>query len=145
MNISDIRVGLADLLNTIPDVQALAFPPDQIPAGNNTVIVVAPAAEYIDYHEAFAGGLAIVRFTLTPYIQMVDPRSAFNRLDALISSGTGEPKSIIDFLMAKPRTLDGACFDMVVDSVSNVSADISTDAARYLTATIELRVYAGRM
>lgn len=144
MNLADLRVALADRISTIPNVQGIAYPPDAIAAGNNSWVSVAPSQDYIDFHTAFAKGLAIVRFVLTVWVPMNDPRSAFNRVDALLSSGTGEAKSLIDALMDEDRTYGGLCSDVVVDQASNVRAELGQSEARYLCADVDLRVYVGR-
>jgi hypothetical protein len=145
VNLADLRVALADRISTIPNTQGIAYPADQIAAGNNTWITIAPAQDYIDFHEAFAGGLAYVRYTLTVWVPMVDARSAFNRVDALLSSGTGEAKSLIDALMNEDRTYGGLSFDVVVDTASNIRAEMGQGEARYLCADVDLRVLVGRI
>jgi hypothetical protein len=144
MDLRAIREGLAERLATVPGVRVEAFPPDQVNPGNAALLVVAMGETYVDYHQAFAQGLAIVNVILSPYLPMVSPRSAFASLDELLSSGTGQTRSLIDALMGTDRTLGGVCSDLVVDEASNVQALNVADGARYLTCDIAVRILVGR-
>ena len=145
MILADIREAIADRLSTVEGVRAIAYPPDQIPTGTGVVVIVQPDATYIDYHEAFARGLAIVNFTLTPWVQMTSDRAAFARLDALLSSSSVDAhQSLIDALMTTDRTLGGVCADLIVDTASNVRAELIADGARYLCCDLSMRVMVGR-
>ena len=144
MRLQDIREAIEQRLKDIDGVRPVPFVPDQTQTGNGLVVVVAPDANYFDYWQAFSGGLGYVRFNLSPYVQMTDPRSAFNRLDELLSSGAGSTKSIVDALMLADRTLGGVCADVVVEGAGDVRAEVIADGARYLTCDIAVRVLVGR-
>lgn len=145
MILADIREAIAERLATVPGVRAIAYPPDQIPTGTGTVVVVQQDGTYVDYHQAFAKGLAIVNVTLTPWVQMTSERAAFGRLDALLSSSSSNAEqSLIDALMTTDRTLGGVCADIIVDTASNVRAESIADGTRYLCADLSMRVMVGR-
>lgn len=144
MDLRAIREALAERLAEVASVRAFPFPPDQTPTGSATVVVIAPAEQHVDYQAAFAKGLAIVRYVISPYIPLVDPKSAFAELDALLSSGTGEARSLIDALMDRDRTYAGVTGDIVLDDVTNVQAISTSEGARYLTADLTIRVLVGR-
>lgn len=144
MRLADIREAVAERVATVTGVRAVAHAPDQIPAGAASVVIVTPGSPYIDYHEAFAGGLAVVNLTLSPWVQLGEPRAAMARLDDLLSSGAGASSSLIDALMGSDRTLGGVCADLVVDDASNVRGEQSVDGARYLICDLSLRVLVRR-
>lgn len=144
MNLQSIREAIATRIDSLTGVRASAFPPDGISTGQATLVAVAPGDPWIDFHEAFAKGLAVVRWTLSPYIAMVSDRAAFAELDALCSSGTGITRSLIDQIMGSDRTLGGVCADVVVDEAVNPQVLTVADGARYLTCDINLRVLVGR-
>lgn len=144
MDLQAVREAVDTRLATITTTRTFPFPPDQVPAGNATVIVITPADVYVSYQEAFAKGLAVIRLVISPWIPYADPRSAFNRLDELLSSGTGETRSIIDKLMDTDRTLSGAIGDVVLESVTGVRVVQSPDNVRYLTADLNVRILTGR-
>lgn len=145
MILADIREAIAERLATVPGVRAIAYPPDQIPTGTGVVVIVQQDGTYVDYHESFARGLAIVNVTLTPWVQMTSERAAFGRLDALLSSSSSNAEqSLIDALMGTDRTLGGVCADIIVDTASNVRAESIADGTRYLCADLSMRVMVGR-
>lgn len=144
MDLRAIREAVADRLATVPGVRPSPFPPDSISSGGATLVVLAPAEQYVSYQEAFAKGLAVVRLVVSPYIPMADPRSAFAELDALLSSGTGESRSLIDALMDTDRSLGAVVGDVVLESVENVQALTVAEGARYLTADLSIRILVGR-
>lgn len=144
MRLADIRDAVAGRVATVAGVRAVAFAPDQIPAGALSVVIVTPGSPYVEFHEAFAGGLAMVHLTLSPWVQAVDPRAAMGRLDEMLSSGVGSPGSIVDALMGTDRTLGGVCADLVVDDASNVRGEQGPDGARYLSCDLSVRVLVGR-
>lgn len=145
MNLADIREGIAARLAEVPGVRSVAHPPDSIPTGAATVVTVEPDSTYVDYAQAFAKGLASVRLTATLWIQAADLRAAFGRLDALLSSGSGEGQSLVDALMDRDRTFGGVCHDIVVDQASSIRTESLADGARYLCADLSIRVLVGRL
>ena len=144
MKLADIREAVAERLGSVPGVRPIAYPADSIPTGAATVVTVEPESTWVDYHQAFAKGLAVVRLQLTAWVQASDMRAAMGRLDALASSGTGCDQSLADALMDRDRTLGGVCHDVIVDSVSAPRAETLADGARYLCSDWSVRIYAGR-
>jgi len=144
MNLQAIREGLANAIANVDGVRAFAWPAEQVPTGQASVVTVTPASSWVDYFRAFSKGLAEVRYDLTVWVQASDIRAAMARLDALCSSEAGAVRSIPDALMDGDRTLGGACADLIVDSVSNVRTESFGDGARALCADLSVRVYVGR-
>jgi hypothetical protein len=145
MNLVDICEAIAERLRDVDGLRPEAYQLDSPPAGNGDVIMVTPGPTLVEFQRAMSGGLAYVNLSLLVFIQMTDTRSAFLRLNDLMSSGTGETRSVIDALMLGDRTFGGVCGDIVVDDVSNVRAEIVADGARYLTAEFNVRVFVGRL
>lgn len=145
MNLGNIRENLMVWLADVPGARPFAYRPDSVPAGAGDVVIVREGEPYVDYHEAFAGGLAIVNLVFEVWLQFTNNRSATARLDELMSSGAGEARSLIDSLMYghEDRTLGGECADFVVDGVSNIRVELAAEA-RYLVADFDLRVFARR-
>ena len=144
MNLPDIVEAIKVRLEDVDGVRPFAYPPDSISPGQGDVVIIAPAPQLIEYHEAFNGGLADFKLTLEVWVQMTSERSAFGRIYSLLSSGTGEPRSIIDVLMSGDRTYGGVCSHVVVEDASNVRAENTAEGARYLTAEIGCHVLVGR-
>lgn len=145
MNLPDVMEAIAERLRDIDGVRPYAYPLDSIPAGQGDVVMVTPAATLVNYFQAMKGGLAFVDLALVLHVQMSSDRAAFQRLNDLASSGTGETRSIIDALMLGDRTFGGVCGDIVLQDLSNVRSEIVADGARYLTAEFNVRVYVGRL
>lgn len=145
MNLTDIKAAIAERLKDVDGVRPYVYPIEEPPAGVGDVVAVRDDEPYIDYQQSFKGGLAYVFLVLRLHVQASDLRSAYLRRDALLSSGTGEARSIIDALMLGDRTLGGACGDIVVDRVDNIDLDSLTTGTRALTADIGLRVLVGRL
>lgn len=144
MNLQAIHEAVAARIDTVPGVRASPFPLDDIPTGNAVAVFVAPGAQWVNFHEAFAKGLALVNLVVTPYIQLVSIRSAHESLQRLCSSGLTETGSIIDALMNTDRTLGDVCDDLVMDEVVNVQAVTSQANVRYLSGDLNMRVLVKR-
>lgn len=145
MILSDVREALATRISSVPGVRGFAIVPDSIPTGAAVAVTVTPDSTYVDYHRAFSGGLASLNVTLTAWVPAADMRSAMGRLDALLSSGSeAEAGSLVDALMGSDRTLGGVCHDLIVDTASNVRAEMLADGIRYLCADLSLRIMVGR-
>ena len=144
MDLRAIREAISERIATVPGVRPVAFAPDTVSTGNAVLVVVGHGDPYVNYHEAFNKGLAMVNMTLSPYVPMNDPRSAFAVLDELVSSGTGSPRSLIDALMDSDRTLGGVCSDLVVDDASNVQTIEPAAGVRFLSCDLAIRIPVGR-
>lgn len=145
MILSGIREALADRVSDVPGCRGIPYPPDSIPTGNAVAVTVTPDSTYVDYHRAFVGGLAYVNLTVTVWVPAADMRSAMNRLDVLLSSGSeADAGSLIDTLMSVDRSLGGLIDDLVVDNATNVRAEMLADGVRYLCADLSLRIMVRR-
>lgn len=147
MDLRAIREAVADRLGTLPGVRAFAYPPDQTPTGVNVAVVVSPGESYVQWHESFKGAnkLGMVGLTVTAYVQMTDPRSAWATLDELLSTGAAHPRSMVDVLMyADDKTLGGVCEAVGVDDVTNVQVLTVAEGVRYLTADLPVTIFARR-
>lgn len=151
MDLRAIREAVAERLATVPGVRPYAFPADQVATSIDGVgVAVSTGAEsYVDYAESFGPSRTEhVFLTLSVYVPYVDPKSAYNTLDELLSTGTATSRSLVDALMydASPpdRTLGGVCADLVVDGVENVQVLSIESGARYLVADVPVRIIAKR-
>ena len=144
MNLQAIREAVAARLDTVSGARAFPHPLEQPPTGNAVAVVVYPGSPYVEFQEAFAKGLAQVNLVVSPYVQLVNPRSSWDLFDRLCSSGPAEIGSMIDALMGSDRTLGGVVADLVVDDVVNVQAVTTEPNVRYLTGEINVRLYVRR-
>lgn len=144
MNLTAIRTALAALVNTVPAVRAYAEAPDQVAtsSGGSTAVCVLPGDPYIeDYHETMGRGLATARFRLAVICQRADLEAAQRRVDELLSSGTGETRSLIDVLQSNTATVDW--HHVHVTSATGVGLR-EWAGVEYFGADLEVVVRAGR-
>lgn len=145
MNVTDIRRAVADALSTVEGLRVFAYEPDSVPTGDADVAYVTHADEGISYQEAFHGGLAMIGLAVELSVQMSSERSATERMDALLSSGAGETRSVIDALGVN-RTLGGLTGGLVVVSASRPTSDGDAIAAqRRLNCSLLVRIPIGRL
>ena len=100
-----MRTALATSLRTISGLRASEEIPDQV---SPPIAVVS--LNNIDYHQAFAGGLTIYRFTIRVIVGRAAERQAQRYLDAYVFP-TGE--SSVKGAIESNRTLGGACQDLI--------------------------------
>lgn len=144
MNLQAIREALSERLTQVTGVRPLSHPTGQIPTGQATVVVIQPGDTWIDYQGANAKGLAFVEFIVSPWVPIIDLRSAFAEIDALMSSGTVEGRSLPDCLDQADRTFGGVCDYIVIQSASGARAVGLDTGPRFLTADLTVRVFVGR-
>lgn len=120
LDIAAIRDGVATRLATVSGLRVHDTIPDDITPPAAVVQVAS-----VKYQEAFAGGLAEVRLRVTLVASKSSDRSGQNKLDAYLSSGTGQSSSIVDAIEADP-TLDGS-----VDSAAISDDDIDYGVATF--------------
>lgn len=105
-----IREALAAQLNTVDAIRAYPYPvPNAVSnaAGKVAVLIDAADADYVIYEETFTeAGLAQVNLALYIEVTAQTPTAAQERLDELLSSGTGQDASIRNAIRADP-TLGG--------------------------------------
>lgn len=144
MNLTALRTALAAAVGEVPGLRAYAYEIDAIPAGEADVAVVSIGEQGIDYQQAFRGGLAIIDMNVDLYVQASSERAASERMDALLSSGSGEARSVIDAIAAN-RTLGGLCGGLVVMSASKPDqVGDGTNQQRRLTSQLSIRIPVGR-
>lgn len=96
MNLAEIRRGLADVLDRIDGCRVLASIPEGLAASGVTALVVAPGEPYVTYSD---GSGLVNRNDVRMRVVIVPPQQAgaariMDELDALMSCGTSEPRSI---------------------------------------------------
>ncbi len=144
MNVTALRLAVAQALAEVPGLRAYAYEIDAIPAGEADVAVVSIGGPGIDYQQAFKGGMAVLHLDVELYVQGSSDRAASERMDALLSSGAGETRSVIDAIH-RNRTLGGLCGGLVVDSATKPEpAGDGTNNVRRFVSTLTVRVPVGR-
>lgn len=136
--LSDIRAGLASNIRAyFPDAQCTGYL-----LSNPT----APAFEVelgddgVDYHEAMQNGVSAWSFTVRGFVASNLDIGAQKILDTWAqTTGTGSVKAAIE----SDRTLGGAAFNLLVESMSPFQAIAARDGSgTYLGATWTVRVMA---
>ena len=110
MDVTTIREGIKTNLSVI---SGLAVHPVMGGSVNPPAALIQPADDFIDYHTANAKGLCTIRFNLQLLVGRQDERRAQEALDAYLSAGTGETKSVVDAIEAD-KTLNGSCAECIV-------------------------------
>lgn len=142
MNLSELATAVKDLIeDSVPNVRAFDYRPDQLPVG--TADAVFLQLDSIKYQEAFNNGLALVYFMATVTVPYSDARSGHLRMMDLLSSGTGETRSIIDAVM-EARLSAGPLSGMCVDEMTDFRVENDGEARR-LVCDLTMRVPAGRL
>ena len=136
VDLTAIRIALANAVNVVSGVRAYPTQPGPIATSSSTetMVVVMPDEDtYVNYWEAFKGGAAEVRLRLVIICQMADFAAAQRRVDALMSAGTGTTRSLLDAVQTD-RTLSGTVGDTHV-------GDGRYDGERdgFLTASMSVR------
>lgn len=152
MNLQAIREQVAVQLSGVDGLRAYAYKLEQIPAGNADHLFVVPGDPYVTFNDANAGGLSTVRLNLEVWVRAADMRTGSNRLDALLSAGTGESRSVIDALMGignDPSGVDHSLADeaddIVIDDAVQVRSEVEDNGERFLVAELGLRVMTERL
>ena len=132
MNLGAIRRGIANVLDQIDGCRVFAAIPDTLTASGVTALVIAPDDSYVTYSEA--AGLVSrndvrMRVLIIPAQQAGSVR-VMDEIDALLSCGTGEPRSI--------RTLlgDNISADGTACSVSAQTATVRTMSINDITCVV---------
>ncbi len=146
MNINEVRQAIVETLAAVNGLRPYAYVPDAIPAGDADVAMVDIDDEGIDYQQAFRGGTALLYLSVELSVPMSSERAATERMDGLLSSGTGSSRSVIDALHAN-RTLGGLTGGFVVRSASKpvVVGDPVGRNSRRMNATLHLTIPIGRL
>lgn len=141
MNLSELATAVKDLIeDSVPNIRAFDYQPDQLPVGVADAVYLQ--LDSIRYQEAFKAGLALVYFRATVTVPYTDARSGHLRMMDLLSSGTGETRSVIDAVM-EARLSTGPLGGMCVDEMSDFRVENDGEARR-LVCDLTMRIPAGR-
>ena len=133
MSIANIRSGIATNLRTISGLRVFEEIPDQVSPPAAVV-----SLNSVEYHQAFAGGLNIFRFTVRVIVGRAAERQAQCSLD-LCAEPTGD--SSVRSAIESNRTLSGACQDLIVESMPNIGS-ITVNENEYLAGEWTVTCYA---
>lgn len=131
MSIAAIRAGLGDNLATISGLRVAETIPD-----NPSPPIAVISLSNVVYDNAFHRGLVQYNFIVSVIVGRVSERTAQNRLDSLISTGSGSFKVAVE----SDKTLGGSAYDVRVSELSNIGA-VSLNDATYLAADFNIQVY----
>lgn len=130
-NVSDIRQGLADAMQTIHGLRTSATVPD---APRPPQAIVMP--DRIDYDLDMMRGADRFYFTIILLVSRADDRAAQNNLDAYIT-GASSIKAAVE----ADRTLGGVVDTCRVTQMRNYAA-VSVGEVLYLGAEFDVEVIA---
>lgn len=134
------RTGIKTRLTTVTGLHVYRTVPDDIIA---PAAIVAPAETFIDYHAAFAKGLAVANWRVIVATGRTMSAEGQDLLDRYLSSGTGQTVSLIDALEGD-KTLGGVVDDIHV-SVSNSYGEVRwNETASYFGAELAVAVRVDR-
>ena len=133
MTIANIRSGIATNLRTISGLRVFEEIPDQLSPPSAVV-----SLNSVEYHQAFSGGLNIFRFTVRVIVGRAAERQAQRSLD-LYAEPTGA--SSVRGAIESNRTLDGACQDIIVETMPNIGS-ITVNENDYLAGEWTVTCYA---
>lgn len=141
MNLADIRHGIAAVLDQIDGCRVFASIPEGLAASGSTALIVAPNEPYVTYSEG--SGLVNrnevgMRIVIVP-AQQAGASRVLDEIDALLSCGTTEPRSIRTLLGNNISAGGTAC------SVSAISASvrqIDINDVSHLVGELDLKILA---
>ena len=134
MNITDIRDGIEANLETISGLRGYSEIPD-----NPSIPAAVISLNSVDYHQAFKNGLIELNFTITVIVGRFNSRSAQHNLNEYAdNSGDRSIKAAIE----SDRTLGGAAFDCIVQTMSGISNIDLNDGNNYLATEFSVVAYA---
>jgi hypothetical protein len=132
-SLSDLRIGIATNLATIPGLRTTATIPDN---PNPPVAIISP--DSITYDSVFGRGMQEYSFTISVLVGLVAERSSQNKIDAYCSS-TGA--SSIKLAVESDKSLGGKAFDVRVSEMRTYSS-VSVGDVKYLAAEFIVLCYA---
>lgn len=142
MDVDGIRDGLKTALETVTGLRAYDTFNDDITVTTVGGAVVVPDDPFIDYLQAMQGGLAVLNFRVVLLASRATERTGQDTIDALLSAGTGETKSVVDALRAN-KTLGGKAHDTVPHTARDYGTTEIGDVS-YTKADLLVRVQAAR-
>lgn len=132
-----VRTNLASALTAITGWETYSYVPDSpLPP----CVVVQPTE--CDYHLAMQAGLTVVKLDLVLIVSSVVSDEDQATLDAYLSSGTGQTRSVIDTLQG--NTLSGACKQVHVVGFTSYGAIDMPDERRFYGAVVNIEVHCDR-
>ena len=132
MAISDIREGLVNNLQTIPNLRVVATLPDVVNPPQALI-----SLDKISYNQQNNASMAEYGFKVTVVLGRVSERTAQQNLDVLVAPGEGSIKAAIE----SDRTLGGWAYEVFVPELSAYGA-VSINGIDYLSAEFSVQVYA---
>ena len=133
MNITNIRQGIEDNLETISGFRAYSEIPEnpQVPCG---VVVL----NSVEYDQAFQRGLTELSFNITVIVGRFSVQQAQENLNKYAGDGGKSIKTAIE----SDKTLNGSAVDTRVVSMNSISALDLNDGNNYLGMEFSVTVYA---
>ena len=133
MNITDIRQGIEDNLETVAGLRAYSEIPDnpQVPCA---VVVL----NSVSYDQSFQRGLSELDFNITVIVGRFSVQQAQEHMNDYAGNGAKSIKTAVQ----SDRTLGGAAADTVLSSMNGISALDLNDGNNYLGMEFFVTVYA---
>ncbi len=133
MNITEIRQGIENNLETVSGLRAYSEIPDnpQVPCA---VVVL----NSVSYDQAFQRGLTELDFNITVIVGRFSVQQAQERLNEYAGNGSKSIKTAVQ----SDRTLGGSAVDTVLTSMNGISALDLNDGNNYLGMEFSVTAYA---
>ena len=133
MNITDIRQGIEDNLETVAGLRAYSEIPDnpQVPCA---VVVL----NSVSYDQSFQRGLSELDFNITVIVGRFSVQQAQEHMNDYAGNGAKSIKTAVQ----SDRTLGGSAADAVLSSMNGISALDLNDGNNYLGMEFSVTVYA---
>lgn len=134
MKVKAIRDALKEAMQSVDGLRVYDTMPENV---QSPAAVVLPDDPFIEYHSTFGNGVATMHFKVTLLVSRKSARAGQDTLDDLLSSGTGETKSVMDAIEASAlgNTVDDAIVEEAVDyGVTEVAGDSYFKADLKVTA-----------
>ena len=133
MNITDIRQGIEDKLETVAGLRAYSEIPDnpQVPCA---VVVL----NSVSYDQSFQRGLSELDFNITVIVGRFSVQQAQEHMNDYAGNGAKSIKTAVQ----SDRTLGGSAADAVLSSMNGISALDLNDGNNYLGMEFSVTVYA---
>jgi len=133
LNITDIRQGIEDNLETVAGLRAYSEIPDnpQVPCA---VVVL----NSVSYDQSFQRGLSELDFNITVIVGRFSVQQAQEHMNDYAGNGAKSIKTAVQ----SDRTLGGSAADAVLSSMNGISALDLNDGNNYLGMEFSVTVYA---
>jgi len=133
LNITDIRQGIEDNLETVAGLRAYSEIPDnpQVPCA---VVVL----NSVNYDQSFQRGLSELDFNITVIVGRFSVQQAQEHMNDYAGNGAKSIKTAVQ----SDRTLGGSAADAVLSSMNGISALDLNDGNNYLGMEFSVTVYA---